>query len=387
MLLEYYSSLNNISLMNDSTSFQHKLWHQLDDFNQLQSSWQQLLTHCPTHTIFQTWTWQHCWLSVFKPQTKLWLVTLWQQQTLIAIAPLYLDDDKVLHIIGTASDKSQACDNGSFICHPDYPESTALLLDIVLEKKRAWKELRLHNFHQHNSRYSETLDYLHEKRYPFINSFLYDAPSRILGNTQADNALINHKKFRYFDNWFKRQGDFNYHHLTEPQAIQAQLPDFFQQHKARWQITPTPSKFNHALYIQFFKRLIEDFADIKAVHLSFLTLDGEAVAYDFSFYYRQRYLYYTPSDNPNYAKKSASYLLHKHLLQHLTSINCRECDYSIGSESYKYKLSNKVYKVNQLRIFSTYYHYSLNYTRLKLRAWLNARPRLYHLLCKMRGLE
>lgn len=367
--------------MQASTPFKFKIIHQLDDFKQLEPHWQRLLRHCPTHGIFQTWTWQYCWLSVFKPRVTLWVVTLWQQNQLQAIAPLYLDNKKVLHLIGNADDDSQACDNGRFICHAKHPQAIKQLMEILLEHKSQWQELRLHNLYEHNNSYTYITDYLNRQKYPFIDSFLYDAYSRVLGNTQADQQLLKQKKLIYAQHEFSRNDQFFYQHLTEPAAINAQLPEFVSQHQQYWQTTKQISKLTNPKYIEFFQQLNQAFADKNVVHLSFLRLNQMSIAACFSFYYQQRYLHYAVCHNRDYSENSAELLFQKYLLKHLMSLNCRECDYSIGAETYQYELSNKVYKVKQLRIFSQYHRYSLQSWRLALKKWINTQ------LCKLHQFE
>ena len=373
--------------MNNTTLLKSKIYHLLDDFQHLQHPWQALLKNCPESRIFQTWAWHNCWLSTFKSDVKLWVVTLWQQQQLIAIAPLYLDNKKVLHFIGTSNQNQQATDYANFICHPDYPQALPQLLDVLLQNKSAWHELRLHNFYQNSPEYQKTLPYLDSKQPYYLTEFLYDSPSRILGDADSDNKLLNYHRFRRLNNWFNRQGKLTYHHLTDKTELLAQLPHFFKQHQQRWNPTSTPSKFNQMTFVDFFQKLVTTFSDIKGLRLSYLTLDGEPIAYDCSLFYENYYIYYTPCYNLQYAKRSAGFLLHQYLLRYLIDNKIKACDYSIGSESYKYRLSNEIHKVYQVRVFSKKYHYYLANIRNTIRQWLHQQPRLHHLVCQLRGVS
>jgi CelD/BcsL family acetyltransferase involved in cellulose biosynthesis len=355
-----------------------KVYSSLDSIHSLKNDWIALLKYDLNASFFQTWEWHYCWLETFTPQphTVLYIITVWQHDNLIGIAPLiYKEKSKILQFISAPT----GSDYADFIIDERANGVLEIILEYIFNLKN-WQEFILHNFRQHSINYPKILNWLNKNHPYFLNKFLYDAPTHIFNH---NTNLSPKEKFRYF-NWFKRHGKLEFKRLTTEKEINNYLPKFYQSHIKRWE--KTKSKFLKTEYKNFFKQLVQTLTPLKRVHLTVLELNNEPIAYDFSFVYKNSFIYYKPTYNLKYKKKSAGKLLIKYLVEYCIKNEIKELDFSIGSENYKYQTANKIYKIQQIKIFKSKLRF-IKYNYLdKLRDLLHKSPKLHKFICKIRGL-
>ena len=63
----------------------------VEDFESFQSEWERILPQCPSNTIFVTPWWQRIWWEHFGDGADLRILSVWDEDELIGIAPLMLN--------------------------------------------------------------------------------------------------------------------------------------------------------------------------------------------------------------------------------------------------------------------------------------------------------
>ena len=75
-----------------------KVIEQINEFEELKDKWDNLLEESNYPNIFLTWEWLFEWYKWFGGQSKLYIITVWDNKDLIAIAPFVKERIKLLNI-------------------------------------------------------------------------------------------------------------------------------------------------------------------------------------------------------------------------------------------------------------------------------------------------
>ncbi len=77
------------------------------DFRKIEADWDKLLIESGSDSVFLTWGWAYYWWKNFAPELKIFIILVYEQESLVGIAPFYLDNIrnllikyKVLRIFG-----------------------------------------------------------------------------------------------------------------------------------------------------------------------------------------------------------------------------------------------------------------------------------------------
>lgn len=142
----------------------------LEAFENLRADWERLLSRNPTQSIFLTWEWLFSWWMVNKKDNGLHLVTAWENNQLVGIAPLMQQTRKKwgvgIHML-TSLGVPQS-DVGGFIYDPGCKEAVPALIHCLLEDNENWDILELNEFPESSSEVNVARDLFHEKGYKFV---------------------------------------------------------------------------------------------------------------------------------------------------------------------------------------------------------------------------
>lgn len=74
----------------------------IEQFDQMEAEWTQLLEQCPHLSFFLSWKWLNLWWHTFATNNDtLKIIVVEQKNTIIALLPLYLQNKQTLRFIGT----------------------------------------------------------------------------------------------------------------------------------------------------------------------------------------------------------------------------------------------------------------------------------------------
>ena len=117
----------------------------VEEFRQLREAWDGLLARSPENVSFLTWEWLFAWSQGYCCPDDLWLLTAWQGDGLVGIAPLVMMARRKLGfnfrmLINIGAEKS---DVSGFIIDPQVPEAFKALMDYLDAHRSEWDVLEV----------------------------------------------------------------------------------------------------------------------------------------------------------------------------------------------------------------------------------------------------
>jgi CelD/BcsL family acetyltransferase involved in cellulose biosynthesis len=165
---------------------------------------------------------------------------------------------------------------------------------------------------------------------------------RLQLNSMSDlRRVLRKKSVVRHDRQLGKLGCVSVEHMTDPIAIHAELPFFFDQHVRRWEATRYPSLFTNESNREFYKRLVAELAPCGSVIFSVLRVDGAPAAYHFGLRSRDELIWYKPSFEPRLSRYSPGEVLLSRLIKFAWEEGLRALDFSRGSEAFKSRFSNE----------------------------------------------
>ena len=134
----------------------------LEDFKNLQEPWAKLLAANKNDTAFLTWEWLYAWWIHHQENKTLWLITAWESNELIGIAPLMLVKARkyglpfrLLQTLGTPN-----TDESTFIVLNKNQEIVIQLFNYITTQKNKWDALAFNEFESENQNTKTILENL-----------------------------------------------------------------------------------------------------------------------------------------------------------------------------------------------------------------------------------
>ena len=317
-----------------------------EDVPGLETAWDTLLNLDSGHSVFQTYAWHVCWWNAFRGSHELFVILGHVGSRLVGIAPMMISTEKSLlgevrHVrfIGSSNNASDYCD---FITDPAVPRALDALLDEVGVSSGRFDRMDLSNFPSHSANRSRILEYCKSRKTRLAVDFQADAPVRILGDVQADLKAANKSSLKRHTKFFQKSGDLRFHACTSEDEILGFLDMFFEQHEARWAQSGSPSQFLDPAQRAFYRDLVR-----RAFHQGWLRFDvvmfnETPLAFHFGFQYKGRFIWYKPTFDVQFASRSPGEVLIKFLLEDAIRKGLQEFDFTVGSESFKYRFANRI---------------------------------------------
>jgi CelD/BcsL family acetyltransferase involved in cellulose biosynthesis len=342
------------------------------------AEWNRLAEQSTTSTIFQTFEWHISWWKTLSDGARPLVLLVERADELVGIAPLMICRRRelgrvrrVIEFIGAGA--SDYCD---FIIDPSQHDVLPLMMRWLAEQGRMWDLLRLTNIPEASPTLSALQAISSHYGCKIDIRALYQAPTRVFGDTAADQQLVRKKSIRSPYNYFRRQGELEFKNCTSVEEIMVYLDRFFQQHTQRWALTDTPGPFLDERQRAFFHELVQALAPTGRLLFSVLLFNQIPIAFHCGFEYGKRIVYYKPSFNVDYFKHSPGLVLLKYLLEYALERGVAEFDFSIGEESYKYRFANRVRKNYMVRVFRHTMSYQFDRFLLDTKSLIKRSPAL-----------
>jgi CelD/BcsL family acetyltransferase involved in cellulose biosynthesis len=173
----------------------------------------------------------------------------------------------------------------------------------------------------------------------------------LVAEPEFAHAALRKKSLVRHENYLRRMGTLQVHHFQDGKDILPHLDEFFEQHVARWAVTPYASPFNHQIQRDFYQKLTRVAA--RAGWLRFTRVDwgGDPVAFHFGFCYRDNYLWYKPSFAIELARRSPGEVLLRQLLVAAMDEGASRFDFGLGDEAFKQRFATHT---NNVRTWGLY---------------------------------
>jgi CelD/BcsL family acetyltransferase involved in cellulose biosynthesis len=353
-----------------------RIWENVSD---LEAAWNGLVNRSPGCSVFQAFPWHVCWWKAFGGQHEPFVVLAHANSQLVGIAPMMITSEKgptgrlrrQLHFIGSINHASDYCD---FITDPDIPEALDALLEEICASSEEFHRIDLSHFPSHSPNQSRTLEYFKSRGARTTVEVQADAPVRILGESKADLKAANKSSLKRHTGFFQKSGELRFHQCASEAEILGYLERFFDQHKARWAGTDSPSQFFDPAQQAFFRELVREIFPYGWLRFHVVLFNGAPLAFHFGFEYRRGFIWYKPTFDIQFASRSPGEVLIKFLLEDAIKKNLEEFDFTVGSESFKYRFANRIRSNSRVIAFRSTVDYWKHRARCMLKEALKRNP-------------
>jgi CelD/BcsL family acetyltransferase involved in cellulose biosynthesis len=301
--------------------------------------WEGLAAAGHTDTVFQTWHWQKAWWETFS-RGRLLLTVAARGGRPVALAPLFADGGMAFFIGSGGSDYLD------FVGDTSDPAVLDALLVTVREQVPGFLGFRFYLVPDESPtgvRLREAACRLglvcHEEgdlSAPVLD--LNDPPGAGLA-AAAKKSLVRHERN------LQRDGELSVRSLRRGEEILPHLEEFFQQHVARWAVTPHPSPFHDPRQRAFYRRLCEVAGAAGWLRFTRVDWDGKPAAFHFGFCRGGSYLWYKPSFAVELARRSPGEVLLRRLLLAAVAEGADAFDFGLGDEAFKHRFASRVRRV------------------------------------------
>lgn len=340
-----------------------------DDLVPFQEPWNRLVKRSATSTLFQTYEWHQSWWESFGEDYQLRVLLAEENGKLVGVAPLVLCrrtynllPEVVLSFLGSLNYASDYCD---WIVPKERTDVFEAFLSWLTEQSHEWSMLHLHNVPAHSFWSERIQKWWAEHNIPFAVVGTIEAPTRLLAlEPHSDRKIANKKSLRRHLNYFRRNGTIEFLHLDSLEEIEGWLEHFFAQHIERRALAGDTSMFVDSKQRAFYRTMIRRLLPTGWLRFSVLLFDKKPLAFHCGFEYNRCFLWYKPTFNVAYAQKSPGEVLIKFLLEDAMERELAEFDFTVGTEAFKYRFSNKVRSNLTMHV----YRQKRSYYMVRLRA-------------------
>lgn len=326
-----------------------RVWHRWSPT--LADRWAALLPAVPGHTVFQTWEWNRTWWKAFGRGR--WPCIVGVERAggeLVALAPwmVTFDRGRRLRRIEFVGTPNWASDYADVLVARGQDEALEPMVRWLVRRIGPHTEIDLRHLREDSPTTAALGALLTGAGVPWRMVEMARAPTRLLGDAEADRALLDKKSLRRHHGALARSGRLEYRVAESLDEVLAELPTFFDQHVRRREAAGTRSQFLNPQQREFYVELARRLFPRGWLHFSVVRLDGAPIAYHFGLQYRGSYLWYKPSFEPRLARRSPGEVLLRYLIADVLDRGFAELDFTVGDESFKDRFANHQRRVLRL---------------------------------------
>ncbi len=304
---------------NTIDKYKIKIIRNIDELDSIKSVWYELTKN--NHNIHLTYEWVSCWLKCFlNEKSALYIVIVFDKDKPIAIAPFLIKRDNLLFFRYIKIE---------FISMDDYPDSPTNLcseLDFIIPQanddileliineliKENWNFIRLNPIPSESNTLHELKKTANKNKLFYIDR---EAFKSLIVNTKTEwdeyKKLISRgmkKELRYHQNKLKELGKISPILLRGNEEINNSLKYILDIEQRSWKWDKGVS-INSVKYNNFFQEFPESVSQLGWVHLWFLKLNDEYVAYDFNLCFKDRVICLKGSFDKRYSDYGVGQIL------------------------------------------------------------------------------
>lgn len=327
-----------------------KRYSSFESLVKFKDAWNQCLEESISQVPFLSFEYLQAWWETrgggeWPQDSELFIVVATENNQPVGFAPLFLtnnfDGQPALMFIGAV----EVSDFLDFLVRPeDLAEFLPGLMDFLENSPDLppWKVLDLHNILDDSPTLPALAGEAQRRGWDHRQTVLQPSPFIPLpGDFDAYLAQIDkkqrHEIRRKMRNIEQSPVDVDYTVVTDPQTLTAETQAFIDM------MAQDPSKktFLTVPMVKHLHKTAQVMLEKGWLHLSFLTLDGNKAAGNFSFIYNNRLWLYNSAWEWDYRKFSPGWILLTHLLQGANENGIEVFDFMRGDEDYKYKFGGQ----------------------------------------------
>ncbi|WKZ32622.1 MAG: GNAT family N-acetyltransferase [Thermodesulfobacteriota bacterium] len=322
----------------------------IEDIGISPEEWNRLLSGSETNTVFQTYEWFRSWWDVFGKENRLFLVSVFAPQgDLAGIVPLMLSSRsgrRTVRFIG--DEKADYCD---IISGPEKRKTIECVVEALILNKDEWDCISLRNIPEDSITCAELKRISQKADMRTITSQISCPTLLIAGRKEDAGRILGKKTLRRRFNYFKKCGELAFRHIRDEDEALRRLETFFEQHIKRRQLAGDKSLFSDPRNREFYARLTRGLLGKGWLLFSALEFNGSPIAFHFGFDYGSRVLWYKPSFDIEFSRRSPGQVMLMHLINYAIENGRAELDFTIGNEPFKSQFTNHVRMNTQLNLY------------------------------------
>jgi len=337
--------------MNSDIKIKHI--HDTESFEKLKTAWGVLLSNSSIQSTFLTWEWLFTWWQVNGGKKKLWLITAWRGENLVALAPLMLEKRNTLIRVLTNIGTPQSDISGFIHALDDKAAIKAITQYLVLNKKN-WDILELNEF---------PCAWVEQPE--FSQSFNFNAFWSLKDHNQHFYIQLDHDDWEKYSERLARKFRYNLRRaLRLAEEIGPVELDRYQGNQVNWDIFKTiieinryahyPRLYNSPSEQQLIKELVERMAlNQNYFEVYILSVNKKPIAYEYGFVYQGRFEDWRSGfDTRLPSNVSIGKVLAMKVTQACISGTYTEIDFLRGDEAYKQEWVPSSRDFTKIRIFN-----------------------------------
>lgn len=308
-----------------------------DSFASCKIAWTDIEEKVP-HFPFQTWWYQNLFAKHFSDENNIYILGIFEDETLLAIGAFEIVDEKVL-FIGTKNVSKtpgliqDITDFGDILYADAYSDKEAIWQEIfTFFKQNNHNNFQLNYIRQDSPTYSvlkEKGDVQQVETSPFI-----DLPA----TWDEYLGLLNRKHRHELKRKISRLERETAFHLCKDQTVEKDFQEFIRLHKLS---DFEKEKFMTSDMASFFWDLVTCEKGQWEIHFCSLFIDNKQVASVMAFMKKNQTLLYNSGFDPAYGHYSVGLLVKSFLLKKSIEQGKKIYDFLRGNERYKYDLGAK----------------------------------------------
>ena len=313
--------------------------------------WNALVAETADATIFQTYEWFECWWTAFGHRHELFLITVWDDESLVGIAPLMGQRRaglRRLEFVGSTN-----ADYQDFILGNRATELLPLLVRYLVERRHEWDMMVLRNVPTTSATFALLPAAMRSLGLSATDFERVACPTLEISSRPVEiRRLLDGHSFRRRIKQLQRQGELTFTRCRTPTQVDRYLPQFFDQYTERRRGTAAAQLFGRPDVRNFYVDLAKSMLPLGWLHLSALEWGGRPIAFHFGFEFDGRLYWYKPSFDPRLARHSPGTVLLSYLIRDSMERGLNELDFTVGAEAFKYRYASSQRTNANLRVFN-----------------------------------
>jgi CelD/BcsL family acetyltransferase involved in cellulose biosynthesis len=332
-----------------------------NELNNLKATWNNLLKQSYADSPFLTWQWLYSWWQSYGQKYDLMILTLQQDQKLIAIAPLVYRTKSLgflkireIKFLGSSGVGSDYLD---FILMKG-AENTSIdtIFGYLARNEKKWDVINLTNIPDN----SKSIDHVNKacKKLGYFNivTTSYVCPTVQLPSTWDSYFSTLSKSMRYNIrrkySKLHRSANIQYEVIREARDLDEAMQDLFRLNRLRMKAKNQRGAFLDKKFTQFHKNIISQFFQNGFLYLSFLKANNTRISVLYNFIYNNVCYYYQSGFDPLWAKFSPGTAIFSSSIRDAIDNGMVEYDFLRGDEAYKFKWANAKKKCVSIYIYN-----------------------------------
>ena len=332
------------------------LSRQLEELPVDRQQWNALVAETAGTSVFQTYEWFESWWTALGGKNELFVVTMWDGEALLGIAPLMIERHRGLRYLEFVG--SPNADYQDFILGPQPEVVLKGLATFLADQRNAWHMMALRNLSTESITSRKLPGLLNATRIDTIDDERIACPTlEIASQSEEVRRRVNAYSFRRRIRRLSSLGELKFTRCSTTAELERYLPQFFAQYSEQRAGSAAARFLGRSEVGEFYSALARAMLPQGWLHFSVLECDRRPVSFHFGFEFSGRLYWYKPCYDPALARMSPGKVLLSYLIRDALDSNLDELDFTVGAEPFKYRFTRTQRTNVTLRAFSSRWLY------------------------------